>query len=415
MGGGTGSGRQMVSQPEVVVLPDVQVRRRFPRARAFSRETASGPDAARPGQPFRRGVPRVVRRLSTRHSRRHRKISPPLNDVPAHPPPLRRSQSRMSKKITQLGKVMQHLGSASFEDESVGSNLVGVSERYENEVDAILRDAAAKVAAFQESIRAKAEANQTAAACDALRAQYDAKLDALRAQSAAEARRFAEYERDAEAKLAAADARIRAAAETRDAASLAALEKALKDAREAKKEASDAAEAREEARSALEAAERDRASAVAALERDVASAESALATLEASRDAETRRLVKESERRVHAMKREADAARRDADERGAKLDEALRDAVRWRERNAEVRAELEAAREEARSAAASLADRDAALEDGVALEAKCATYRDALATAAAGAEAGLHGSWLMEFVHTSPPTNTSARTNRVPT
>jgi hypothetical protein len=57
MGGGTGSGRQMVSQPEVVVLPDVQVRRRFPHARAFSRETASGPDAARPGQPFRRGRP----------------------------------------------------------------------------------------------------------------------------------------------------------------------------------------------------------------------------------------------------------------------------------------------------------------------------------------------------------------------
>ena len=70
----------------------------------------------------------------------------------------------MSKKITQLGKVMQHLGSASFEDESVGSNLVGVSERYENEVDAILRDAAAKVAAFQESIRAKAEAKAAKAA-----------------------------------------------------------------------------------------------------------------------------------------------------------------------------------------------------------------------------------------------------------
>ena len=253
MGGGTGSGRQMVSQPEVVVLPDVQVRRRFPRARAFSRETASGPDAARPGQPFRRGVPRVVRRLSTHHSRRHRKISPPLNDVPAHPPPLRRSQSRMSKKITQLGKVMQHLGSASFEDESVGSNLVGVSERYENEVDAILRDAAAKVAAFQESIRAKAEANQTAAACDALRAQYDAKLDALRAQSAAEARRFAEYERDAERSSPPPTRDSRRGGDPRRRA-LAALEKALKDAQEAKKEASDAAEAREEARSALEAA-----------------------------------------------------------------------------------------------------------------------------------------------------------------
>ena len=109
----------------------------FPaRARVLARDRVRSRRRARPVNPSGVVVPRVVRRLSTRHSRRrHRTISPPLNDVPAHLPPLRRSQSRMSKKITQLGKVMQHLGSASFEDESVGSNLVGVSERYENEVD----------------------------------------------------------------------------------------------------------------------------------------------------------------------------------------------------------------------------------------------------------------------------------------
>ena len=113
----------------------------------------------------------------------------------------------MSKKISQLQKVMHHLNNKTDDDESVASDLVKVSDHYELEIDEILQDAAGKIAAFQRAIRERAEASQTKAAVDALRAEHDA-------QRAAMTREFEDYRRRAEKREAAGDAQV--AALTRD-------------------------------------------------------------------------------------------------------------------------------------------------------------------------------------------------------
>ena len=117
----------------------------------------------------------------------------------------------MSKKISQLQKVMHHLNNKTDEDEGVASDLVKVSDHYELEIDEILQDAAGKIAAFQRAIRERADASQTKAAVDALRAEHDA-------QRAAMTREFEDYRRRAEKREAAGEARVAALARDVDAA-----------------------------------------------------------------------------------------------------------------------------------------------------------------------------------------------------
>uniref|UniRef100_A0A7S0ID05 Protein FAM184A/B N-terminal domain-containing protein n=1 Tax=Micromonas pusilla TaxID=38833 RepID=A0A7S0ID05_MICPS len=94
-------------------------------------------------------------------------------------------QSRMSKKISQLARVIHHLNDRGDDDPSssptggirtsdLGGDLVTVADRYDTETEQILADAAAKVQSFHRACARKEEAAGLAHAVNALRSEHEA-------------------------------------------------------------------------------------------------------------------------------------------------------------------------------------------------------------------------------------------------
>ena len=102
---------------------------------------------------------------------------------PVSPPPLPRPQSRMSKKISQLARVIHHLNDRGDDNPSSSptggirtsdlGDLVTVADRYDTETEQIA-DAAAKVQSFHRACARKEEAAGLAHAVNALRSEHEA-------------------------------------------------------------------------------------------------------------------------------------------------------------------------------------------------------------------------------------------------
>jgi hypothetical protein len=98
-------------------------------------------------------------------------------------------QSRMSKKISQLARVIHHLNDRTGDDASSPTgpagdrpgdltDLVTVADRYDTEMEQILADAAAKVQGFHKACVRKEEESSLTHAVNALRSEHEAKCAA---------------------------------------------------------------------------------------------------------------------------------------------------------------------------------------------------------------------------------------------
>jgi len=161
MGGGSQRGDSSggAVMPGVVMMTELQVRAR-----------SSGPRSPGPAAP----LPPHSARVSLRDPRSPR----------FPPPPLPRPQSRMSKKISQLARVIHHLNDRGDDNPSSSptggirtsdlGDLVTVADRYDTETEQILADAAAKVQSFHRACARKEEAAGLAHAVNALRSEHEA-------------------------------------------------------------------------------------------------------------------------------------------------------------------------------------------------------------------------------------------------
>ena len=116
----------------------------------------------------------------------------------------------MRDKFSELASVVRRLSAPG----NAAADLPETSDRYELEVDGILRDAAGKLASFRAAAGKQAEAVSLDAALAQARADFDARLAARTREFEAQKRR-AEAERDAAAEESETARRRARLAETR--------------------------------------------------------------------------------------------------------------------------------------------------------------------------------------------------------